>query len=346
MAWPLSIVSKRWGFQDRGPALAAGGPVRAVLSEEIPENAPPQKTVSLVGLQRTVCLLFGSVISERGVTFSVLRMEVFHLTAVDPRSSPSILSVRMASSDKSALAPPRSYRIDGCEVRKFRINHFTNYRGTQYEGTSGPNMTHHSFRGPEPATSPFLALSLLVGRTEEVGGGRVALNSAKEFGSWRCGLSLRERSQRLDRYLSRVCRTPQKRPHGLGSHDSPSLTGRPGHSRSLVAASCLSRVVLVVKGAVVAQRSFPCPLHRARQPPLPRLGRSSGVLETKQGVSNATKPANATSGHLYRDRQDIAWATLRRQHTKCASHCLRRTSLCLQATSALALFAENRLARV
>ncbi|EAQ89715.1 predicted protein [Chaetomium globosum CBS 148.51] len=167
MAWPLSIVSKRWGFQDRGPALAAGGPVRAVLSEEIPENAPPQKTVSLVGLQRTVCLLFGSVISERGVTFSVLRMEVFHLTAVDPRSSPSILSVRMASSDKSALAPPRSYRIDGREVRKFRINHFTNYRGTQYEGTSGPNMTHHSFRGPEPATSPFLALSLLVRRTEE-----------------------------------------------------------------------------------------------------------------------------------------------------------------------------------
>jgi hypothetical protein len=63
-------------------------------------------------------------------------------------------------------------------------------------------------------------------------------------GSRECGLLTR--GSRLDRYLSRVCRTPQKRPHGLGSLDSPSLMGRPGQPRSPVAASCLSGVA--VKG--------------------------------------------------------------------------------------------------
>ena len=71
-------------------------------------------------------------------------------------------------------------------------------------------------------------------------------------------------------------------------------------------------------------------------------GKAQGfVLVTKLGVSNATKACKRDIKIHYRDRQDIVWTMLRRQHTKCASHCLRRTSP-LQ-TALVSIFCEEKV---
>ena len=100
---------------------SAKRPVRAALSEEIPGSTPLQKG-RFVGRLPKDDVLSGSVISE-GMTFSVLQMEVFHLTAVDPRSSPSISQCAWQARANQLWLLLAPTEVDGCEVRKFRINH-------------------------------------------------------------------------------------------------------------------------------------------------------------------------------------------------------------------------------
>lgn len=122
----------------------------------------------------------------------------------------------------------------------------------------------------------------LVGKMK--GRSKAALTSAKEFNSWiRGGVgSLREGRDLIDICLA--CAEQHKSaPMGWVPSTVPALREDQGTREARSLPNCLPRVP--VKGIGVAQRSFPCSLHRARQPPLPRLGgKLRGLGDQARGV--------------------------------------------------------------